>query len=119
MKSRRLSAHGYRERLVEAFGADEVVVDVRERDPCSGARRDVHLLKALGRRIEEPAGVDDERRAAVPHLVELLHLRKLSERQEALREDGMRVGDVVAPGLDAGDDFKQPIFGGTHAFTSL
>ena len=73
-------SHGYVERLLERTGADEVVVDVRERDPCGGARRDIHLFKALGRRIEEPAGVDDECRTAVPHLVKLLLLRKLSER---------------------------------------
>ena len=107
-------AHGHRERIVEAFRADEVVVDVGERDPCGGARGHVHLHHIASSGIEEDAGDDSERRAAVPHLVDLLHLRQLSERQEALREDRMRVGDVVAPGHDAGHHFKQTILAWLH-----
>ena len=69
--------------------------------------------------IEEPSGVDEERRAAVPHLVELPSVRKLADRQEALGEHRVRVRDVVVPRLDEGNHLTEPIFGGHALLSSL
>jgi hypothetical protein len=106
--------HGNHDRLIDAPRADEVVVDVRQRDACGRSRGHIHLHDALPAGVEQTAGDDRECRATMVHLVKLLHLRKLAERQEALREDRVGVGDVVAPRLDEADYLKQPIFGGTH-----
>ena len=69
-------------------------------------------------RIEEVAGGDEECGAAVSHLVALAAVRKPSDRQEALREDGVRVGDVIAPRLDERDELKEPILARLHGAPS-
>jgi hypothetical protein len=91
-----------------------VVVDVSEREPGGGARGHVHRHDVLRHRIEEATGDDGERRASVPHLIKLLRLRKLSERQEALREHRVGVRHVVAPRLHEGDHLEQSVFGRPH-----
>src|SRR5512132_1053283 len=118
MKSRRLSPHGNDERLLHGLAADDVVVDVRKGDPRGGARGHVHLDELLRRRIEEVARGDEECGAAVPYLVALAAVWKLSDWQEALREDGVRVGDVITSRLDEGDELKEPIFARLHGAPS-
>ena len=111
-------AHGNDERLLHGLAADDVVVDVRKGDPRGGARGHVHLDELLRRRIEEVARGDEECGAAVPYLVALAAVWKLSDWQEALREDGVRVGDVIASRLDEGDELKEPILARLHGAPS-
>src|SRR5512132_235618 len=110
--------HGNDERLLHGLRADDVVVDVREGDARGGARRHIHLHELLRRRVEEVARGDEECGAAVPHLVALAAVPKLSDWQEALREDRVRVGDVITPRLDKRDELEEPILARLHGAPS-